>query len=382
VLAALALAGVGVSIYLTQHYYEVRNGSSGFRSLCNLNETMNCDAVAASSYADLLPGFPLSSFAAGWFLALFAIALVARNAFWRRESLRLAFALSSVGVLFSVAYLAIMAGVLHTYCLFCLVTDVLTVLVFGLVLSLKPEGFAEHKPEIAKWKTLAGLSLAALAVSVLGLRTLDDSMLSSAQAADLAKATLALPALSVNSGPEFPSFGTAGAPITIVEFSDFQCPFCRNGAFILNSVVQHYPKQVRVVFRNFPLDSGCNRKMDRPMHAYACEAAKTALCANQQGKFEPVYQAFFENQATFAPGRVPQLAQEAGADAARLNACIGSSDIGVAISRDVEEAVNLDVKSTPTFFINGHKMEGAEPPAVWNKIIDTLLAQAPSPSSH
>jgi uncharacterized membrane protein len=140
VLAALALAGVGVSIYLTQHYYEVRSGSAGFRSFCNMGEKMNCDAVAASTYADLLPGMPLSSFAAGWFLAMFVLALVARNAFWRRETLRLAFAMSAGGALISVAYLAIMAGVLHTFCLFCLVTDGLTLAAFALVLSLRPEG--------------------------------------------------------------------------------------------------------------------------------------------------------------------------------------------------------------------------------------------------
>jgi protein-disulfide isomerase len=376
VLAALALLGLGVSIYLTQHYYEVRNGSAGFHALCNLGASMNCDAVAASSYADLLPGFPLSSFSAGWFLAMFVIALIARNPFWRRESLRLALALSSVGVVFSVIYFGIMAGVLHTYCLFCLVTDALTLLTFGLVVSLKPEGFSQHKPEAAKWKTLGGVSAAALLVAVLGLRVLDESSLTSSDISQKARAVLDTPVLSVASGPEFPSFGAAvGAPVTVVEFSDFQCPFCRLGSFIVNSVIQKYPTQVRVVFRNFPLDNGCNRKMDHPMHAYACEAAKTVICANKQGKFEPVYQTFFENQTSFAPGRLQQLAQEAGADATRLNTCIADPDTSAAISRDVEEAANLNIESTPTFYINGHKMAGAEPPAVWSAIIDELVKQ-------
>jgi protein-disulfide isomerase len=213
-------------------------------------------------------------------------------------------------------------------------------------------------------------------VSVLGLRALDESEISSSQAAMLAKATLDSPVIAVNSGPEFPSIGAGpGAPVTIVEFSDFQCPFCRLGAFIVNSVIQRYPTQVRVVFRNFPLDSGCNRKMERPMHAYACEAAKTAVCAYHQGKFEPVYQTFFENQASFAPGKVLELAQQAGADAASLNSCVNTTDTAAAISRDVEEAINLGIESTPTFFINGHKMAGAQPPIVWNKIIDELLAK-------
>jgi protein-disulfide isomerase len=229
---------------------------------------------------------------------------------------------------------------------------------------------------MAKWKTLTGIIAAALVISVLGLRTLDESeSLSSAEATDRARKVLDSPVLPVASGPEFPSFGPADAPVTIVEFSDFQCPFCRIGAFMVNTVVQRYPTQVRVVFRNFPLDSGCNRKMDRPMHPYACEAAKTTVCAAKQGKFEPVYQTLFEHQTSLAPGRVAQLAQDAGLDPAQLAGCVASPETNIAISRDVEDAVNLGIQSTPTFFINGHKMEGALPPAVWNKVIDELLAK-------
>jgi protein-disulfide isomerase len=338
---------------------------------------MNCDAVAASPYASLFAGLPLSSFAAGWFLALFVVALTARNVFWRRESLRAALVLTGVGTLLSIAYFGIMAGVLHTYCLFCLVTDAINILALLIVLSLKPEGFSEHKPEAEKWKSFAGLTAASVLIAVLGLRTLDASTLTSDQATQMADATLNSPVLSVNAGPEFPSLGPANAPITIVEFSDFQCPFCRIGAFTVNSVVEHYPQQVRVVFRNYPLDSACNRKLERSMHPYACEAAKTAVCAHQQGKFEPVYQTLFENQATFAPGRVSQLAKEAGVDPARLTGCIAASETSVAVSRDIEEGINLGVQSTPTFFINGRRIEGVMPPEVWNRIIDQLLKQQP-----
>ena len=376
-LAILALAGIGVSVYLTQHYYEIRNGSAGFHSICNLGAAMNCDAVAASAYSDLLPGLPLSSVAAGWFLALFAIALVARNPFWRREALRAALVLTVGGTVLTLAYLGIMAAVLHTYCLFCLVTDALVFVSLSIVWSLKPEGFKEHKPDFSKWKGLAAATAASIIVAVFGLRALDAETLSSSQIDELASSALSTPVLPVNTGPEFPSMGPANAPITIAEFSDFQCPFCRIGAFSINSVLEHYPSQVRMVFRNFPLDSGCNRKMDRSMHPYACEAAKSALCANQQGKFAAVYETFFENQASFAPGKIAQLAQEAGLDPAQLAGCLNSPETAVAISRDVEEAVNLGVQSTPTFFVNGHKVQGALPPPVWSRIIDQLLKQAP-----
>jgi protein-disulfide isomerase len=378
-LAALGLAGTAVSIYLTQHYYEVRNGSAGFQSFCNLGQAMNCDVVAASSYAQLLPGMPLSSFAAGWFLALFVVALLARDAFWRREAVRALTVLSGVAALMSVLYLGVMAFVIHTFCLFCLVTDAIGVTAFALVLSLKPESFSLHKPDTSKWKTFASVTAFALGLSLIGLRVLDDSQFSGAQIQDSVKTVMDSPVLAVNAGPEFPSIGPANAPITIVEYSDFQCPYCRIGAFSINTVLSRYPTQVRVVFRNFPLDQACNRKIERMMHAHACEAAKTAICAHKQGKFIPVYEALFEKQESLsggAAGITYKIAQDAGADAAQLNDCVSAPETGAAVSRDIEEALNLGIQSTPTFFINGHRVEGGKPPEVWSRIIDELLKTA------
>jgi protein-disulfide isomerase len=271
------------------------------------------------------------------------------------------------------AYLWVMAGVIHSYCLFCLLTDAINVLAFATVLSLKPEGFSQHKPDLAKWKPLLGITVTSVLLLALGLKTLDASVVPNSSTDELAKTALGSPVLSVNAGPEFPSIGRADAPVTVVEFSDFQCPYCRIGAFTLNSVLAQHPNDVRLVFRNFPLDSGCNRKMDRPMHPYACDAAKHVICANKQGKFQAVYETLFENQATFAPGRIEALSQEAGTDGQQMSACLIAPETNLAISRDVEEAATLGIESTPTFFVNGHKIEGVQPPAVWDKMIGRLV---------
>ncbi|MGK5082438.1 thioredoxin domain-containing protein [Bdellovibrionota bacterium FG-1] len=379
VLAALALAGVGFSVSLTQHFYEMRNGSAAFRSFCNIGSTINCDVVAASRYAEVFGGLPLASFATGWFLALFAIVLKARNPFWRRECVRAALGIAVSGMLFSLGYLLIMVNILKTLCLFCLVIDGINLIILGLVLSLKPEGFSHHKPDRAKWKLLLGTVGASLVIAVLGLRTLDAGALPTSTVDDYANAALGNPILPVNAGPEFPSFGPAQAPITIVEFSDFQCPFCHNGALILHSVMERFPNQVRVVFRHWPLDHTCNRKVERPMHAYACEAARAAACAQKQSKFQAVYETYFENQAGLGLGRAIQLAEQAGVNGSELITCMNSPETANIVSRDLEEGIQLGVGTTPTFFINGHKMEGAMPPSVWFKIINTLLKQ---PSLH
>src|SRR5437016_3256397 len=125
-LTVFSLVGVILSVVLTQHYYQVRTGSAGFKSFCNIAQTMNCDVIAASPYSELVAGIPLSSFATGWFLALFAIALFARNSFWRREGLRAALGLTLFSTLMSVGYFLVMAGILKTYCLYCLGVDLIS----------------------------------------------------------------------------------------------------------------------------------------------------------------------------------------------------------------------------------------------------------------
>lgn len=374
IVAALALAGLGVSVVQTQHFYEVRSGSASFSTFCNINEAMNCNAIDASRFSELVPGVPLSSFAAGWFLALFFVALLGRNTFWRRESTRAMIALSTVGVVFSAIYLLIMVSVIKIGCVLCLSVDAINLLLFGLILSLKPEGFKKHKLDPSKWKMFAGIVVGSLALGVGGLKTMDTAISDDTPASEKVDSVLSSPALPVNAGDEFPSFGPKNAPVTIVEFSDFECPYCRLGAYSVNAVLNRYPQQVRVVFRNYPLDMSCNRNMPRPLHEAACEAARAALCAKQQGKFEAVYETFFDKQPDVLPGKVVDLAALTGVDTQRLQGCMASPDTNLAIQRDIEEGTRLGVQSTPTFFINGHKVLGALSLPVWSKVIDRLLA--------
>lgn len=124
--------------------------------------------------------------------------------------------------------------------------------------------------------------------------------------------------LSVESGDEFTSIGPKTAPITIVEFSDFQCPYCRVAAISLKTVMQRFPGKVRLVFRNYPLDNSCNRMMQRPLHTNPCEAAKAAYCAKDQGKFG-CYRQLFEHQADIGKTKVIDLAKAGGVDTGKLN---------------------------------------------------------------
>jgi protein-disulfide isomerase/uncharacterized membrane protein len=379
-LAILALAGVGFGIQLTQHYYEVRSGMAGFHSFCNISSTMNCDVVAASPYSELFAGLPLSSFATGWYLALFIVALIARGRFWRREAVRFAAVMTGFGLLMGLAYFLVMALKLHTYCLFCLMLDATGLLAAITVFLMKPEGLAVQKPEFSKWKSLSGVLLACLVVSVLALKGLDNVSITSAEIDDNIESILSSPVLPMEVAG-FPGFGPENAPIQIAEYSDFQCPYCRLGAMVLNSLLDRYPSQVRVVFKPFPLDQSCNRMMTEPLHLTACEAARVALCSQKQGKFKAVYETLFENQTEILPGVPAKLAEKQGVDVAQLTACSSATEVPQQILKSVEDGIQLGVKSTPTFLINGHKVEGLLPGPFWTRLVDRLLRSS-APNAH
>jgi protein-disulfide isomerase len=377
ILAFLSLIGSAVSLYQTYHFFQIRNGAGGFKSFCNISATFNCDAVEASRYAELIPGFPLSAFAAGWFLALFFIAIIAKSS-WRREALRLALLMTGFATLLSVIYLVIMVGAIGQLCLFCLVVDAINLASLGIVLSLKPEKLKEGELDRSQWKTMGGVVATCVVVLVLGTKAAGSPGYSRRQVNDVLQGILEGKPVSVPMRSHSPAVGPSDAPVTVVKFSDFQCPHCRAGAMNIHSMLYRYPGKLRFVFRNFPLSSECNRMMKNSMHPAACEAAKVAFCANKEGKFEDVYTNLFERQAELKPGLPVEIAVEAGVNREKLQACMNSPETNSAIAQDIEDGVQLDVQSTPTFYVNGKKVEGGFNVDLWSQIIEDALKNAPA----
>ena len=113
--------------------------------------------------------------------------------------------------------------------------------------------------------------------------------------------------------------------------------------------------------------------MTSAMHAHACEMARGAICAQAQGKFEEYYQSTFAHQQSLHAGSALETARELGLDTSKFESCLADASTNDRVLKDIEEGIALKVESTPTFFINGHKVAGALPPQAWNLIIDSLL---------
>ncbi|MCI0569407.1 MAG: DsbA family protein [Myxococcaceae bacterium] len=160
-----------------------------------------------------------------------------------------------------------------------------------------------------------------------------------------------------------PSKGPENAPVTIVEFSDFQCPFCSRVIKTLDDVVKEYDGKVRLVFRHFPLD----------FHKQAPKAAEAAMCAADQNKFWEYHDALFANQQALEPEKLKEYAKQVGLDPAKFDACLDSGEKAAQVQKDMEAGKAAGVSGTPAFFINGRPLSGALPPEEFKRVIDAEL---------
>ena len=175
--------------------------------------------------------------------------------------------------------------------------------------------------------------------------------------------TMLEPPRRVLAAAESPAKGPANAPIEVVEFSDFQCPYCLAANPTVRRVLESYGDRVRLVYRNYPL----------PNHPQARPAAEAAQCANAQGRFWPYHDRLFANPSKLSDEELKRAAAELGLDTARFNACFDSHQFKDVVDADLQAGQDAGVSGTPAFFINGRELTGAQPFEKFQQIIDEEL---------
>ena len=175
-----------------------------------------------------------------------------------------------------------------------------------------------------------------------------------------------------------PSRGPATAKVTIVEYTDFQCPFCARVSPTLDKLRTDFGNDVRVVFKNLPLDFHDNARL----------ASEAAMAAHEQGRFWAFHDKLFENQQALGRDALFNYAKELGLDLARFKAALDSPRIKARVAADVKEAGRFGARGTPTFFINGKQVNGAQPYENFEKVVrseigfaDALLKAGTSPAA-
>jgi protein-disulfide isomerase len=165
--------------------------------------------------------------------------------------------------------------------------------------------------------------------------------------------------------PTAPAVGPRSAPVTIVEFTDYQCPYCRRAQPTVEQVLARYGDKVRLVLREFPLDN----------HPRAFAASRAARCAGEQGKFWDYHRDLLTNQADFSDQDFKRRAQALGLEPDRFASCYASDRHDDAIREAYEHGSRLGVTGTPTFFVNGRLLVGARPLEQFQQVIDEELAK-------
>jgi len=162
-----------------------------------------------------------------------------------------------------------------------------------------------------------------------------------------------------------PAKGSVDAPIQIVEFSDFQCPFCLRATSIVKEVLGKYGDRIRLVYRHYPL----------PNHPNARPAAEASMCANEQNQFWPYHDRLFASADKLTDDDLKRHAADLGLDAAKFNACFDAHKFQAEVAADMSAGSEAGVSGTPAFFINGRMLGGAQPFETFARIIEDELAR-------
>jgi protein-disulfide isomerase/uncharacterized membrane protein len=367
VAVVLALVGVAVSV-LTLHETQQLESASGYTTFCNLGGVVNCDAVLTSRWGKFL-GLPVSLWAAVVFTlgALCALPGAMGASVGAADLALIALASGSLG--FGLVMAGISSMVLRIACLLCISLYVVILAWFFTVLPLVKRFRTSDRLPLAQRRSSANAAIVAglLAAAVAGAASMGRAP-GTAETVEEVKAAdpkffdlyTKLPVVDPNEviGPAPHVKGAPDAPLTIVEFSDFECPACGQAFGDLRELVRSRP-DVRLVFRNFPLDSSCNVEMHRQLHPEACQAAAAAECASKLGRFWEYHDLLFENQKALDRESLFRYAREVGLDIPTFRACLDDPATMDRIAADVAAGARLGIESTPTIFINGRRIQGS-----------------------
>jgi protein-disulfide isomerase len=194
------------------------------------------------------------------------------------------------------------------------------------------------------------------------MQTARDAFLDKLKAKTAVRVTLEPPRQTVRAGNS-PARGPANAPIELIEFADFQCPFCLAAAPTVKKVLDTYGDRIRFVYRNFPLQS----------HPNAKPAAEAAQCANEQGQFWPYHDRLFADPGKLADADLKKTAADLGLDGTRFNKCVDDHKYQSVVDADAQAGGEAGVSGTPAFFINGRLLTGAQPYEAFKRVIEEEL---------
>ncbi len=381
------LIAAALSVALLLKHYGVGTPAD---ALCGSES--GCDVVTQSVYASIL-GVPLAAIGLIFYVSLagtLALAMFSGKAV-RAGIARLVLTALGVSLLIDLVLLGIQATQLHAYCILCIATYVMGAIAFGLLIAARRAdvtqalGPGEGRLVVAGWLIGSLSAVVSVAVyqtalaarpnnptAVLGGAPSGDTLARAQQEVARLQATLDDPQklekyFSDKALREFeqaapqmldlagvPFKGPADAPVKIVEFSDFLCPYCRQLGEGFSAWLPQTAGRVSISFKQYPLDTACNTNIKQQIHEGSCWLAMGGLCAAEQNRFWPYHDRVFSRDPKAATrDDVVRFATEAGLDGGALGSCLERPATREKLLAEIAEGVRAGVKGTPAVFING-----------------------------
>ncbi len=369
------LVGAAIAAISTSQYLRINRQGLEEKSFCAISEVIDCDITTASSYATLA-GIPVAWL--GLVMYLLIGGMAARAALSKREkkgTVAFAWFLSIFSLLYSIRMAYVLFFVLGVACLECVGMYIVNiVLFFALWAAVKvpPKDvvkfFKDYLLAVFRRPSDLGFApnifahiLATLLVFGVGWMAIYNIRGESAEngipVGERVNAHFQQSLYSIDADPSWPLWGNPAGKVTIIEFSDYECPFCRLAAFNIRPYLQEFKKNIRFYFVNYPLDDSCNPYMEGPMHRKACMAAFATECAFERGDFWGFHDDVFRLKRSLSRESLIELARKRGWNADEFAACMDSDAVKAKVLSGIEAARKIHVSGTPTIIVNGRRLK-------------------------
>lgn len=330
-------------------------------SFCNFGGYFDCDIVNSSRFASVL-GVPIAYGALAMYLLLGALAVAELRGSRPPRVMAFARALGALAVAYSVHLAVVSATSLHALCVFCVGLYAVNtgiaalgwwrsaVLRVGVLRVLK----ADVKSLLGGFRPrLAQLGLLALVAGALALRQLGISI----QSEERSAVTVIASGADMRIGPGHDD-GPADAPLMVVEFLDFECPYCKRASETVDQLRSEFGGRLRLVLKHYPLDRACNVAVRSGPHRRACRAAEAAVCAGVQGRLWQFQKEVFARGV--GDDELEEAAQAVGLDLPAWRQCRWSDRSRNAVKVDIEDGLRVGVRGTPTFLVGDRLIGGKD----------------------
>lgn len=346
-------------------------------SFCAISETINCDLVNASTYSEVF-GVPIA-----WWGVIF-FGLIALMSFsgavsrkQRRATVSIAFFMALAGIPYCIYLAYVSFFIIETVCVECLgmyaVNLAAAVGLFyalGMPLRRAPSYIVDYAvasfggTNRLGFKHAAWIHVIIIAlvfgtgwITILHIQSKDKHAAHRENIEEQLKSHYAQPIYPFKTQHSWAVWGNPKAKVRLVEFSEFQCPFCKVSSFTVKPYLHQFRRDMAYYFVNYPLDPICNPDVDRPMHPIACYLSKAGICADERGIFWEYHDELFRNQQQMTKELALDIA-EANFDWDRneLHKCIASPETEEKLRKEVDVGRQIPILGTPTLFLNGRKI--------------------------